>query len=129
METQIRNLGGEYACFGLLYWNIGKDVDEYGGDYDSYSILNSGLGGRGDWSDNDCVNDGYFAKGSYRPYWCPASWASEDGQCCLKRDTWANSKFTSLFTSVDSESVIVGSEAYDRTRSGIEDGPHDKARM
>ena len=128
LETQIRNLGGDYACFGLLYWNIGKDVDDYDGNYDSYSIFNSGLGGRGNSNANYCVTNGNFRRGVYTPYYCPASWASL-GQCCLRRFTATNSGSTSLYESWQSEAAILESSAYVITKDEIEYGPHGVARM
>ena len=46
MESKIRDLGGEYECFGLPYWDWTNEPtrSEVAGGA-SVTILNSGLGG------------------------------------------------------------------------------------
>ena len=135
LETQIRNLGGDYECFALLYWNWGLDVDDYGGNYDSYSIFNSGLGSRGDSNNNFCVTDGAFRVGQYRPFHCPGEWESDNGQCCLRRFTESSSTTTDLWPSAWNEWAVTTSSEYgsdiDDENEGINEyiqfGPHGTA--
>ena len=138
LETQIRDLGGDYECFGLPWWNIGKDVAEYGFMYSEYSILNSGLGGIGNLSDNFCVTDGAFTAFDYEPHHCPDSWASNTGECCLRRVTFADNEFGGfLNTNAQVADAITRDDFYGQDdvrantgiRSNIEFGPHGVARM
>ena len=138
LETQIRNLGGEYECFGLPYWNIGKDVADYGYIYSQYSILNSGLGGDGNYSDNNCVTDGDFTKDVYTPYHCPPSWQSTNGECCLRRTTLPDNATSGfLYTNAQVAEAITVDSFYGRDdrnantgiRKNLEYGPHGVARM
>jgi len=137
LETQIRNLGGDYECFGLPYWNMGKEVEDYGFIHSDYSILNSGLGGIGDSSDNYCVTDGAFTQYAYTPEYCPGgSWDSNSGNCCLRRRTLADSNFQGwLYTNAEMADAITQDSFYGRDdttankgiRKNLELGPHGAA--
>ena len=77
-------------------------MEDYGFIYSQYSILNSGLGGAGDSSDNYCVTDGAFTKDAYEPHRCIDSWLSNTGECCLRRFTLTDSEFSGwLFTNAE----------------------------
>jgi len=66
LETQFRNLGGDYKCFGLPYWDWSYDIAQHEYNVADWQILNSGLGGAGNKDNNYCVdNDGWD---SYTPY-------------------------------------------------------------
>lgn len=92
-ESQIRDLGGEYECFTLPYWDWAYEVnrvDENQNDNldktSDFYILNSGLGGNGDSNDDWCINDAsLFSKNNgYKPVRdCPPE--NNNGNCCLKR--------------------------------------------
>lgn len=138
MEEQIRSLGGDYECFGLPYWNMGKDVEDHGYTYSDYSILNSGLGGAGDASNGLCVTDGAFTEYSYTPYYCPSSWTSNSGNCCLRRNTMSDHPFQGwMFTNAEVADAITQDAFYGRDdttankgiRKNLELGPHGVARM
>lgn len=93
MESQIRDLGGEYECFNLPYWDWAYEVnriDENQNDNleqtSDFYVLNSGLGGNGDQNDDWCINDSsLFSKNNgYEPVRdCPPE--NNNGNCCLKR--------------------------------------------
>ena len=134
LETQFRNLGGQYACFGLPYWNWGEDRDEYVNNYRSWTILNSGLGGAGDANDNYCVTDGAFTADVYTPTNCPNSWQDSQGRCCLRRTTYADGTNTGMYTTQMNDDAVMASTRYGRDNGGnggarreIEFGPHGLA--
>merc|ERR1712176_698902 len=58
---ELRNLGGKFTCFGMPYWDFtDKSVD----------IFDTGLGGTGDPSDYDRVND-FSWDVSTQEFWTP----------------------------------------------------------
>ena len=134
LETQIRNLGGDYECFSLPYWNVGKDVHDHGYDYTKYSILNSDLGSTGNPYDNYCVSEGAFTKYVYKPHHCPQEWKSTiTGDCCLRRITLNDSSSGWLPTNAQVAALITQNNFYGDDTAGmrtyIENSPHGIARM
>ena len=77
-------------CMHKIYRDWTYEVTTHQFNYRNYHILNSGLGGSGDERDNNCVNDGPFAKGNYIPYDC--SRTGRDRQCCLQRAPCSNNE-------------------------------------
>eukprot|EP00484_Ammonia_sp_Unknown_P000705 CAMPEP_0197021240 /NCGR_PEP_ID=MMETSP1384-20130603/2144_1 /TAXON_ID=29189 /ORGANISM="Ammonia sp." /LENGTH=879 /DNA_ID=CAMNT_0042449021 /DNA_START=23 /DNA_END=2662 /DNA_ORIENTATION=- len=64
LETQIRNLGPEYECFAMPYWDWTYEIETYGYNMQNYQVLSSGLGGS---NGGGCVG-GNFAASEYTPY-------------------------------------------------------------
>eukprot|EP01084_Bolivina_argentea_P308254 532974_1 len=85
LESQIRDLGGDYKCFALPYWDYSYETTQ-SFDVHEWVILNSGLGGAGDPKDNYCVIDGSFGKGKYETLHC---WEGSEDSCCLTRQSCA----------------------------------------
>merc|ERR1719493_380321 len=89
LENQFRNLGGEYSCFSMPYWDITNDAQYLSGEEDpdptSIPILNSMLGGDGNEDDNHCVEDEYW---NVDEYWTEFLCADTEiaPRCCLKRE-------------------------------------------
>eukprot|EP01084_Bolivina_argentea_P165706 287835_1 len=76
-ETQIRNLGGKFACFALPTWDWTHETEQDNEKDDLYEILSSTLGGEGDDDNNGCVNDdSLFSQSNYIPY---------NGECLIRR--------------------------------------------
>merc|ERR1719361_1506854 len=85
VETQIRNLGGDYACFAMPYYDWTVDS----GKESRPTILASVFGGNGDPTDFNCVTD------PHHRLWGVDKWPlhelcgpQEDAEsgCCLKRN-------------------------------------------
>jgi len=89
-EDAVRDLGGEYECFALPYWDVTHDGDYWWGiDVEARNIAdipiyNSNLGGDGDVNDNYCVTDELWSVDQYTTDFLCAD-DEVDGQCCLKR--------------------------------------------
>ena len=86
LETQFRNLGDDYACFSMPYWDFTNDAMhmEEGFDDTQPPIFNSMLGGNGDIDNNHCVDDEVWNFATYNTeYLCAETeiWPN----CCLKR--------------------------------------------
>jgi len=90
VETQIRNLGGKYRCFGMPYydWTI-----EAGREQNPW-ILNTVFGGDGDTHQHNCVQ---AINGGPSKEWGIEKWPiaelcapDEDARhgCCLKRNLY-----------------------------------------
>ena len=111
-------------------------MNDYGSIYSNYSILNSGLGSRGNDNDNFCVTDGSFTNDVYTPHHCNSNWASTTGECCLRRRPLADNSPSGLFSNAQIANLITSNAVYgsDGTfstgiRSQIEGVPHGSARM
>jgi len=90
VESQIRKIGGKFACFSVPYydWTIdaGHEADPW--------ILNSVFGGDGNPGNHNCVKGTSGATGSKN--WGPDLWPLNElcnavenpDACCLKRNLW-----------------------------------------
>ena len=88
LENQFRNLGGEYTCFSMPYWDITNDAKYLladDSDPTSIPILNSMLGGDGNKLHDRCVEDKYW---NVDEYWTEFLCADDEvaPRCCLKRE-------------------------------------------
>jgi len=89
LESSFRQIGPEYECFTLPYWDVTHDAKvwaEMDGvkSVDRLPIYNSYLGGDGDWEKDRCVTDALWTK----KYYSTSSLCADDeepGDCCLKR--------------------------------------------
>jgi len=88
VETQIRNLGGKFECFGLPYYDWTIDA---GFEHDPW-ILSTVFGGNGDPANGNCVTSpGGDHSGNWNvDHWplrelCSKGEKKEFG-CCLKRE-------------------------------------------
>ena len=112
-------------------------MNDHGSVYSDYSILNSGLGSRGNDKDNYCVTDGSFTKDAYTPHHCNSNWASTTGKCCLRRQPLEDNSASGLFNNAQIANLITSNSVYgpDGTISSIgirdwlEGPPHGAARM
>eukprot|EP00483_Globobulimina_turgida_P011941 UN11963 len=89
LETQIRNLGGEFKCFALPYWDFTNDA---GHDIaNDMPIYNSLLGSDGN-VDGFCVEHELWNREVYpTTYLCSEQEKVTGINCCLKRHhskTW-----------------------------------------
>merc|ERR1719474_1002508 len=81
MENAIRNLGGQYSCFTMPYWDWSSEPtpnDVQNGQ--TLFITDSGLGGDGD---GNCLNDNEWGNNAYEVYTTSSRIQSGD---CLIRD-------------------------------------------
>jgi len=89
LESQFRNLGGDYACFSMPFWDITNDADFLSSSTDpdasTIPILLGVLGGNGNADHNHCVEDEPWTVDQYSTeYLCVPPEVPPD--CCLKRD-------------------------------------------
>lgn len=92
MESRIRNLGGEYACFGMPYWDFSTEAGR--SKSDAPYIFGQGLGGDGD-PENEWTVNGYSWDVSVADYWVPEHCVAEGDEypyCSLKRATSDNAQ-------------------------------------
>ena len=84
IESQIRNLGEEYQCFSLPYWEFTTDAG-----YDvanEMPIYNSVLGQDGNEDNDYCVEDPLWNRDVYPTTYLCSDTEKELGiNCCLKR--------------------------------------------
>ena len=88
MENSFRDLGEEYECFTLPYWDVTHDAEYwYSTDspqIDDLPIYNSNLGGNGNIDNDYCVEDYPWSLEEYNTeYLCADDETSP--HCCLKR--------------------------------------------
>ena len=101
MENQFRNLGDDYACFAMPYWDITYDAAYWHENddamIDGMPIYNAMLGGEGDVDNNYCVSVAPWNLESYdTDYLCADN--EVEGHCCLKRLNGHASNDSKLFT-------------------------------
>ena len=88
LETEIRNLGGEFMCFALPFWDPTVDAEYWSTSDDpqieDIPIYNSNLGGEGDVDHDYCVVDEPWTVNEYTTDTLCAE-DEESGHCCLKR--------------------------------------------
>jgi len=88
LENSFRDLGREWECFTLPYWDVTHD-EEYWSGTDSpqigdLPIFNAHLGGDGNVNNNFCVEDEPWSVDYYTTeYLCADD--EESPNCCLKR--------------------------------------------
>eukprot|EP01084_Bolivina_argentea_P118909 210921_1 len=83
IESQIRNLGGEFKCFALPYWDF--TVDSGYSKANEMPIYNTVLGHDGNINDY-CVEDENWNRNVYpTTYLCSETEKKLDINCCLKR--------------------------------------------
>eukprot|EP00486_Rosalina_sp_Unknown_P001121 CAMPEP_0201564032 /NCGR_PEP_ID=MMETSP0190_2-20130828/1815_1 /ASSEMBLY_ACC=CAM_ASM_000263 /TAXON_ID=37353 /ORGANISM="Rosalina sp." /LENGTH=383 /DNA_ID=CAMNT_0047979627 /DNA_START=276 /DNA_END=1427 /DNA_ORIENTATION=+ len=91
LESRIRNLGGEYACFGLPYWDF--STESLRSETDKPYIFENdihGLGGNGNPDDFWTVNEFSWPGVETKDFWVPAHCQAEGDEypvCSLKRST------------------------------------------
>ena len=89
IETQIRNLGDEYKCFSMPYWDVTNDAlwqntQTNSNSFQYFPILDSLLGGDGNIDNNHCVEDELWNIDHYKTeFLCSENEISPN--CCLKR--------------------------------------------
>lgn len=84
IETQIRNLGDEYKCFSLPYWDF--TVDSGYSNANDMPIYNSVLGQDGNEDNDYCVEDELWNRDVYpTTYLCSNTEKESNINCCLKR--------------------------------------------
>jgi len=115
MENQFRNLGPDYECFGMPYWDITNDAAYWHEDEDAHiegmPIYNAMLGGEGDVDDNYCVTDSPWTVDEYdTDYLCADT--EEEGHCCLKRLNGHKKKDSKLFSSTDLSDELLSDVTY-----------------
>jgi len=86
LENSFRDLGEEYECFTLPYWDVTHDAGVWAEMEDQniadLPIYNSNLGGDGDAEHDNCVTDHPWADDDYfTEFLC----ADDEDSCCLKR--------------------------------------------
>ena len=84
IESQIRNLGDEYKCFALPYWDFTNDAGYTSAN--DMPIYNSVLGQDGNEEHDFCVEDELWSRDTYpTTYLCSDNEISLGLNCCLKR--------------------------------------------
>jgi len=88
LENSFRDLGGEYECFTLPYWDITNDEAAWSNmtnpkSVNDLPIYNAHLGGEGDPDNDYCVGDPWSRKQYITDSLCADDEAA--GNCCLKR--------------------------------------------
>eukprot|EP00485_Elphidium_margaritaceum_P017834 CAMPEP_0202727544 /NCGR_PEP_ID=MMETSP1385-20130828/185179_1 /ASSEMBLY_ACC=CAM_ASM_000861 /TAXON_ID=933848 /ORGANISM="Elphidium margaritaceum" /LENGTH=464 /DNA_ID=CAMNT_0049393787 /DNA_START=20 /DNA_END=1414 /DNA_ORIENTATION=+ len=81
LESRIRNLGGEWRCFGMPYWDWTHEYD-HEDDSEIPYIYQTGLGGYGDPNNYWAVND-FSWDVSTDAYWSPIK---KDAECSAVGD-------------------------------------------
>jgi len=87
LESRIRNLGNEWRCFAMPYWDFSTEADRPR-DVEPF-IFNQGLGGLGD-PDNSWTVNGYSWNITNEQYWIPTHCTAKNDKypiCSLKRAT------------------------------------------
>eukprot|EP00486_Rosalina_sp_Unknown_P000728 CAMPEP_0201563930 /NCGR_PEP_ID=MMETSP0190_2-20130828/1569_1 /ASSEMBLY_ACC=CAM_ASM_000263 /TAXON_ID=37353 /ORGANISM="Rosalina sp." /LENGTH=318 /DNA_ID=CAMNT_0047979379 /DNA_START=115 /DNA_END=1068 /DNA_ORIENTATION=+ len=95
LESRIRNLGDEYKCFGMPYWDFTLEV----GHESDPLIFNTGLGGNGDINDHYKVNQYSWPDITTEQFWQPDDCYSEGDQypiCSLKRALRSDFEMTTV---------------------------------
>merc|ERR1719356_1780507 len=88
LENTFRDLGEEYECFTLPYWDVTNDAEAWAQldpsrDIDDLPIYNSNLGANGDIENDYCVGAPWG-----KEYYVTDSLCADDEEemnCCLKR--------------------------------------------
>jgi len=85
LESSFRELGAEYECFTLPYWDVTHDEKFWHQTHDiaDLPIYHSNLGGNGNLDDNYCVGAPWSTE-----FYVTDSLCAEDEEpmkCCLKR--------------------------------------------
>jgi len=88
LENSFRDLGGEYECFTLPYWDVSHDeaywTETENPKIGDLPIYNSNLGGEGNRENNYCVEDEPWTVNEYvTEYLCADD--EVESACCLKR--------------------------------------------
>merc|ERR1719203_1509310 len=88
MENSFRDIGTEYECFTLPYWDVTNDEAAWTlmgyEDISKLPIYNSNLGGEGSLENDYCVTGDSWTVADYTTsYLCADDEVSPD--CCLKR--------------------------------------------
>jgi hypothetical protein len=84
IESQIRNLGEDYKCFSLPYWDF--TVDAGYATANDMPVYNSVLGSDGNEDDDYCVEDELWNRWVYpTTFLCSATEIELGIPCCLKR--------------------------------------------
>jgi len=88
LENSFRDLGGEYECFTLPYWDVSHDeaywTETENPKIGDLPIYNSNLGGEGNRENNYCVEDEPWTVSDYvTEYLCADD--EVESACCLKR--------------------------------------------
>ena len=95
LENSFRDLGGEYECFAIPYWDTTHDAAVWEAmedqNIDDLPIYNSHLGGDGDAEDTYCVTDHPWTFDEY----FTELLCGDDDICCLKRLHLSNSTLVS----------------------------------
>jgi len=115
LESAIRDLGGEFSCFTLPYWDWSREpmsAEVLAGKADLY-ILQSGLGGD---SNGQCLTDNVWGRGYYEPLW----------EECLKRDLDYPHEpdMCRFWQSTEMMELIDWSSEYSYFRPYLEGSPH-----
>jgi hypothetical protein len=87
LENGFRDLGGEYECFTLPYWDVTMDGEYWlnteNPDINDIPIYDGNLGGEGDIDNNMCVGSPWTVEDYPVKTLCADDEVSPD--CCLKR--------------------------------------------
>jgi len=87
LENAFRDLGEEYECFTLPYWDVTRDgkywLETENPDINDIPIYNGNLGGEGDIDNDYCVGGLWSKEHYFTEKLCSDS--ETDGKCCLKR--------------------------------------------
>lgn len=86
-ENAIRDLGGEYECFAMPYWDVTKDEAYWNQtenpDINKMPIYGGNLGGDGDIDNDYCVGEPWSLEQYTTHSLCADD--EEPKNCCLKR--------------------------------------------
>jgi len=88
LENSFRDLGTEYECFTLPYWDVSHDAEYWetaeDAKIDDIPIYNSNLGGNGNIDNDYCVEDEPWTIDEYNTEFLCAD-DETSPHCCLKR--------------------------------------------
>eukprot|EP01083_Nonionella_stella_P070585 188951_1 len=87
VESEFRNLGGDYTCFSMPYWDITYDntfLEDPDTDY--LPIFDSLIGSDGNTDNNHCVEDELWNTDQYNVQFLCTNDETPVTNCCLKRE-------------------------------------------
>lgn len=109
IEDHVRQLGDEFRCFTLPYWDWSQEA----GNESLSSVINM-MGGLGNTSANDCIEKGPFM-----------SWKDISGNC-IRRVGDLRIRFAST---IELSSIVTQTPTFSEFSHLLEQGPHSRPHL